>query len=190
MARHSWARAGPGRLLRPFRPSLYCRTRRKIINRFLISMASPDQPRDTTSLMSQATRRRGRRGGGRSPAARRLRVTGSPRHNHCTGSLRVALAGGDSDVVRSEPESESWPSSSVSRVTLESVFAGRLLQIRTRRPLGPSWQATTRAPLSQADSEAGLPPSGSEESSRYTGRLRAEPQAVAGPGPPARQLPS
>ena len=32
-------------------PSLYCRTRRKIISRFSISMASPDQPRDTTSLM-------------------------------------------------------------------------------------------------------------------------------------------
>ena len=43
--RHSRAWAGPGRpLLRPFRPSLYCRTRRKIINRFSISMASPDQP--------------------------------------------------------------------------------------------------------------------------------------------------
>ena len=54
--RHSRARAGPGRLLRPFCPSLYCRTRRKIINRFSISMpvASPqltNPARDTTSLM-------------------------------------------------------------------------------------------------------------------------------------------
>ena len=50
--RHSRARAGPGRRLRPFRPSLYCR------NRFSISMASPDQPRDTTSLMVRAVPRR------------------------------------------------------------------------------------------------------------------------------------
>ena len=51
VVRHSRARAGPGRRLRPFRPSLYSRTRRKIINRFFIAMAPPDQPKDTTSLM-------------------------------------------------------------------------------------------------------------------------------------------
>ena len=58
--RHNRARAGPGRLLRPFRSSLYYRTtgRRKIINRFSISVASADQPRDTTSFVTPP--RRGR----------------------------------------------------------------------------------------------------------------------------------